>query len=274
MRKRLRFALVSGFGFVLACAALLVADSPAHPIASWSYCPTTTGRCGGEKHEVEVAMNSSFKPTKLPKNKLAPIHLRIEGTIGMSDGSNPPPLQELVLEIDKNGALDAQGLPACGLKRIKGATTSQALKACRPTLVGEGTMESVVAYPEQSPLPPKSKLLAFNGGVKDGLRTIYIHAYLRSPVSAPIVITAKVSKIHAGRYGTKLIATVPPIAEGSGYVKKFQLDFFRLFTSGGKKQSFAEARCFDGKLQARATFSFSDGPPLAGVFQRLCAPRG
>jgi len=272
MRKRLRFALVSGIGFALACVALLVADSSAEPTASASYCPVIIDRCGGERREVEVTMEAGFKPAKLPKKKLAPVHLGIEGTIGMSDGSNPPPLRELILGIDRNVVLDARGLPACGLKRIEEATTSQALKACRPALVGEGAM--VVAYFERSSLFPKEKLLAFNGGVKNGKTTIYIHAYISNPVSAPVVMRVKASKIHEGRYGTKLAISVPPIAEGSGFIRKFQLEFFRRFAYGHEKQSFAKARCPDGKLQARATLSFSEGPPVVGTFKRPCTAKG
>jgi len=276
MGKRLRWTLVSGAGFCLACVALSVADSPADPIASASYCPTIIDRCagGGARNEVEVVLNSSFKPTKLPKNKLAPVHFGVEGAIGMPDGSHPPPLRELTLEIDRNVALDAQGLPACGLKKIKGATTSQALKACRPALVGEGKMDFVVAYPEQSPLPPASHVAMFNAGIKDGKTTIYIHAYLSYPVSEPVVMTIKASKVHGGRYGTKLAISIPPIAKGYGFIKKFQLELFRRFAYRHEKQSFLKARCFDGKLQAGAEFTFSEGPPLVGIFRRPCTAKG
>jgi hypothetical protein len=271
MRKRLRFALVSGIGFCLACAALLLVGWPADPAASSSFCPTTIDRCGGGER-LEVAMNGSFKPAKLPKKKLAPIHLSIEGTIGMSDGSNPPPLQELVFEIDRNVALDAKGLPACGLGKIKGATTSQALKACRPALVGEGRTNVEVAY--HAPLLPWSKLLAFNGGVKNGKPTVYIHSYLVAPISAPLVMTATVSKVHHGLYGTKLAISIRPIAKGSGFVRKFQLEFFRRFVYRHKRKSFAKARCFDGKLQAMATWVFQEGSSVVGVFKRPCTAKG
>jgi len=265
MRKRLRFALVSGIVFFLACAALLLAGSSVGRGA----CPVTISLCGGER--LEVVINGGFQPAKLPKRKLAPVHLKVEGTIGMADGSNPPPLEELVLELDRNAALDAQGLPVCGLGKIKGATTSQALKACRPALVGEGKTNVEVAY--HAPLLPWSKLLAFNGGVRDGKTTVYIHSYLSTPVSAPVVMTATVSKVHHGLYGTKLAISIPPIAEGSGFVKKFQLEFFRRFVYRHKKQSFAKARCFDGKLQAKATFIFREGPLVVGVFKRPCTPQ-
>ena len=217
-------------------------------------------------------MDADFNPTKLPKKKLAPVHFRLDGTIGMSDGSDPPPLRELVLEIDRNAALDTQGLPVCGLGKIKTATTSQALKACRPALVGKGKTNVEVAYSEQPPLLPWSELLAFYGGVKDGKPTVYIHSYLVAPVSAPLVMTARVSKLPKGRL-TKLTVSIPPIAEGSGFVRKFQLELFRRFAYRHKKQSFLKARCLDGKLQVRATWSFSEGSPVAGIFLLPCTAK-
>jgi len=276
MRTRLRLALVPGIGFGLACVALLAAGWPADPAASSSFCPVTVDRCGGVRREVEVTMSSSFTPTKLPKRKLAPVHLKVEGTIGMADGSNPPPLRELTLEIDRDVAFGAQGLPACGLKKLKEATTSQALKVCPRALVGEGKTNVEVAYPEQSPHPllPWSKLLAFYGGVKGGKPTVYLHSYLATPVSAPVVMTARISKIQKGRYGPKLAISIPVIANGSGFVREFQLGLFRLFTHRGRKRSFVKARCFDGKLLARATLTFSEGALATSTFLLPCIARG
>jgi len=190
----------------------------------------------------------------------------------MGDGSNPPPLQELIVEIDRNVMLGTRGLPACGLGKIKSANTSQALKACRPALVGEG--KTNVEVPYHAPLLPWSKLLAFNGGVKDGKSTLYIHSYLVAPVSASLVMTVAVLKIHNGRYGVKLDISIPPIAKGSGFVRKFQLNLFRRFAYRHKKQSFVKARCFDGKLQAKAAWIFLEAPPLAGTLKRPCTVKG
>jgi hypothetical protein len=268
MRKRLRFALVPGIGFTLACASLLLAD----PSASFVPCLAASDSCGGG--QIEVTLNGDFKPTKLPKKKPAPVHFSVEGTIGMADGSNPPPLRELVLEIDKSINVDAKGLPACRLRRIEEADTATALKVCRPALVGVGKVDFVVAYPEGSPLPPESHAEAFNAGIKGGVRTIYIHSYLQSPVSAPVVMTVKASKVHEGRYGTKLAIAIPPIAKGFGFIKKFQLEFFRRFAYRHEKQSFVKARCFDGKLQAKAESIFSEGLPLVGIFKRPCTAKG
>ena len=54
-------------------------------------------------------------------------------------------------------------------RRSRSATTRSSAKA-RP--------RSRVAFPEQAPIPATSPLLVFNGGVKGGVTTLFIHAYL------------------------------------------------------------------------------------------------
>ena len=131
--------------------------------------------------------------------------------------------------------------------------------------------------PTTSPPPGIARKSLTNCGAcsaSGGKTTIYIHAYLSNPVSAAVVTTVKVSKIHNGRYGTKSVATIPPIA-GEGAVRNFQLELFRTFTYKGKKQSYLLAKCPDGKLQAKAESIFREGSkPLVGTFKRSCTPKG
>jgi hypothetical protein len=257
MRKRLTWTLVLGTVLAVACAGIATA-----------YKPTII-----KEGNVELILNGGFTPTKLPKKKLAPIHLKIEGAINTLDGSHPSPLTEVIVETDKNGTINAKGLAKCTAGKLAARTTNAAKKACPKAIVGEGKTDVEIAFPEQKPFIIHSKLLAFNGGVSGGKTTIYIHAFLSNPVSAAVVTTVKVSKIHNGRFGTKSVATIPPIA-GEGAVRKFQLEFFRMFTYKGKKQSYLLAKCPDGKLQAKAESIFREGPPMVGTFKRPCTPKG
>ena len=54
---------------------------------------------------LEFTFNGGFSPTKLPKNKLAPIALTASGEIKTKDGTHPPALKETIVETDKNGAI-------------------------------------------------------------------------------------------------------------------------------------------------------------------------
>jgi hypothetical protein len=257
MRKRLTWTLVLGTVLAVACAGIATATKP------------TIIKEGN----LELILNGGFSPKKLPKNKLAPINLTVEGAINTLDGSHPPPLTEVIVETDKNGTINAKGLAKCTAGKLAARTTDAAEKACPKAIVGKGKTDVEIAFPEQKPFIIHSKLLAFNGGVSGGKTTIYIHAFLSNPVSAAVVTTVKVSKIHNGRYGTKSVATIPPIA-GEGAVRKFQLTISRTFTYKGKKQSYLLAKCPDGKLQAKAKSIFREGPPLTGTFKRACTPKG
>jgi hypothetical protein len=232
MRKRLMSVLVLGMALTSIFTAFALANSTKLIVG-----------------ELEVTIKGGFSPTKLPKKKLAPIHLRAGGAIGLRNGSkHPPSLTEVVVETDKNGTINAKGLAKCPPGKLVARTTKAALKACKPALVGKGETDVV----------------------SGGKTTIYIHAYLSNPVSAAVVTTVKVSKIHNGRFGTKSVATVPPIA-GEGAVRKFQLEFFRTFTYKGKKQSYLLARCADGKLKARAKASLNDSASGTG---KITTPEG
>jgi len=222
-----------------------------------------------------IAFNGGLSPTKLPRHKLTPISFDVSGKIETVDGTRPPALREFVIEADRNSAVDAKGVPTCTAGKLDAQDTKHAEAICsRSAIVGTGTTNVEVEFPEQKPFVAKSKLLAFNGGVEGGTTTIFIHAYLSAPVSAAVVITVKVSKHPNGRYGTRSVASIPKIAGGYGSVKEFDLKIDREFTSGGERQGYLLAKCPDGHLNERTTAVFSDGSELTGSFVRACTPKG
>lgn len=217
-----------------------------------------------------ISANGNFTPTKLPKNEFAPISIDVSGKIRTLDGTHPPAVKEVVIETDKNGTINAKGLAVCTSAKLQAQTTEKARAVCKDALIGEGKTSVEVEFAESRPFIATSKLLAFNGGVKGGKTTILIHAFLTSPVSAAVITTVTISKIHNGRFGTKSVALVPKIAGGSGSVTKFSLTFNRAF----KNTPYLFAKCTDGKLEAKATSVFSDGRKLTGSFVRACTPKG
>jgi hypothetical protein len=220
---------------------------------------------------LKLTLNGDFTPKKLPKSgKPAPIKLNVSGKIQTTDGTHPPAAKEFVVETDKNGSINVKGLPKCTSGKLQAQDTKNAEKICKKAIIGKGTTDAVVEFPEQAPFLAESDLLAFNGGVKGGKTTIFIHAYFSAPVSGAIVTTVKISKVKNGRYGTKSIATIPKIAGGFGSVDNFNLTFDRGF--GNTPYLFA--KCPDGRLQAKATGVFSDGRRLTGAFVRPCTPKG
>jgi hypothetical protein len=69
-----------------------------------------------------------------------------------------------------------------------------------------------------------------------------------------------IAPIHDGIYGYRTKATIPKIG--------------KKWTYRGKKLSYVNARCEDGRLQAKADFTFNDGTFLTGTFLRPCTVRG
>jgi hypothetical protein len=206
--------------------------------------------------------NGGFKPNKLPKKKLAPIKLQASGAIQTKDGSHPPALKQVILETDKNGAVNVKGIPVCKSGQLQSRDTKGAEKACKSAIIGSGRTKVQIQFPEQPPIPVDSKLLVFNGGKSGATTTLFIHAYITVPTPAAIVTTVKIKKVKNGRYGLKSVATIPKIAGGSGSVLSFNLNV-------GKK-SVLTAKCPDGKLQAHATAMFADGTKAAATIVRPC----
>jgi hypothetical protein len=217
--------------------------------------------------------NGGFSPTALPRHDPAPIGLELEGEISTSDGRKPDALREVIVDLDKNGALDAAGLRACGRREIENLGLKGARRACRKSIVGAGVAHVAIGSSEQEPPAVPVPLTLFNGGVRNGTTTLFIHASVPGPSPTPIVTTVKVRKTHKGRYGLQAVAAIPVIADGNGSVLDFKLAIRRLFAYEGEQQSYAMARCIDGHLDSRVTSVFPDGRSLTGTLIRPCTPK-
>jgi len=211
---------------------------------------------------LELTFNGGFTPKALSKTKLTPISLTVSADIKTVDGTHPPALKEFNVETDKNGAIEVKGLPVCTAAKLQSQDTKHAEAICRSAIIGSGQATAEIAFPEQAPIPAKSKIIAFNGGFKGGVTTIFVHAYLTVPTPAAIVTTVKIKKIHNGRYGLSAISTIPKIAGGSGSVTHFNLTI--------NKKGVLLAKCPDGKLQAHGTAVFSDGTRASAEIIRTC----
>ena len=221
------------------------------------------GPVTAEAGNIKFTFNGGFSPTKLPKHKMAPIVLTASGKIQTKDGTHPPALKSVEVETDKNGSINVKGVPTCTSGKLQSRDTKAAEAVCKSAIIGTGTTNVEIQFPEQNPIPVSSKLLVFNGGTSGGTTTLFIHAYITVPTPAAIVTTVKIKKIHNGRYGLKSIASIPKIAGGSGSVTSFSL-------SVGSKKKVLFAQCPDGKLQAHATSIFANGEKVSAGIVRTC----
>lgn len=214
---------------------------------------------------LEVEYDGGFSPQALPKNKLTPISFFLWAKIKTVDGQHPPAVKEFKLEGDKNVEVNVKGLPTCTSGKLQAQTSSAARKVCGSAIVGEGKTEVEVQFPEQPPIDVQSDLIAFNGGFKGGVTTLFVHAYLTAPVTAAIVTTVKIKNVKKGRYGTEAIGKIPKIAGGSGSPTYFKLKF---------NKGFLMAKCPDGRLQAHGTGVFADGTKASATVIRPCTSKG
>jgi hypothetical protein len=215
-----------------------------------------------------------FTPTALPKNVDAPIRIYGSGKISTVDGELPPVLKTIQFEFDKHGSVDTTGLPKCTPGKLQATTVPQARKLCPGAIVGTGFGHAVVKFPEQAPIPANSPITLFNGPRKGGDPTVLAHAYTTVPAPVTFVVPIRIETIHNGRYGYRVNAEIPKIAGGAGIPISGSIRVERKWTYKGKKHSYINARCADGRLQATGTFGFKDGTLLSGTFLRPCQVRG
>ncbi|HKO37458.1 MAG TPA: hypothetical protein VJU14_03725 [Solirubrobacterales bacterium] len=228
-------------------------------------------QCAGN---VCITDDGGIAPTKLPRRGKAPITARLYGEIETRDGTHPPPVQSLDVEIDRSIAIDAAGLPVCGMGQLQARSTADAKRACGSAVVGSGSAEVEVEFPEQAPFRSTGPVVLFNGGVGGGTTNLLLHAYVNVPAPTAVVTKVEVTRVSRGRFGLRIEADVPKIAGGAGSVTMFELRVGRKFTHKGQKKSFLMAGCPTGTWLTRGDVSFADGTRLGITHPFSCTPVG
>ncbi len=257
MRKRLTWILVAAAAIAVAVGGMAAAK------------PTTV-----VLGNLVFKIDGGVKPKALPKKKMAPITLELSSEISTKDGSHPPAIQTFEAEFDKNGTINAKGMPVCKRGKIEARDTQAAKAACKSAIVGEGFAEAEVEFAESKPFKARGPLIVFNGGVKGGKTQLYVHVYANVPAPTAFITPVTVTKIHSGKYGNKVVSKIPSIAGGAGSTIKFEIKNHKIFTYKGKKQSYLLAKCATGKFFARGAGKFSDGSSLKGAITTPCTPKG
>ncbi|HXV04338.1 MAG TPA: hypothetical protein VFP23_00330 [Solirubrobacterales bacterium] len=260
MGERTKRALALAGALLLVSAALATAET-------------------SQKGNLRVAVNGKMTPQALPRTGTAPIAVSVGGRISTAEGSLPPQLNRLSIEINRHGRLDYQGLPVCHLREIQPATTARALSACRSSLVGQGTFSADVALKGQPPYPSSGRLLVFNG--KEGAHQVLLgHIYTAQPFTNSFVITFKISRIGHGTYGTALLASLPQSLGSWGHVTGIDRTLDRRWSAGGRRHRYLSAGCpaprgFRSVFfpLARASFAFEGGTKLSSTLERRCRAR-
>jgi hypothetical protein len=232
-----------------------------------------------QKGSVRVSVQGSLSPTKLPRSGTAPVAISFAGRIRSTSPGDPPQLQKISVALNSHGHLRTDGLSRCRIGHISPSTTSEALAACRASLVGEGHFSANVKLPEQSPFPSAGKILAFNGRL-GGRPAVFAHIYGTEPVPTSYVLPFLIKGVN-GTYGTVLEASLPQVTGDWGFVSGISMRLGHSFTVRGKSESYISASCpapkgFPGVVfpLARTTFSFDGGMRLSSVLSRSCEVAG
>jgi hypothetical protein len=223
---------------------------------------------------LELSANGSFFPRALPKKGFKPIGVTAAGKVEEADGSHPPAVRRVLLEIDKHARVSTKGLPTCRSGQLQATDTKAALKTCKKALIGIGKATAQVAFAEQKPINVPTRLLVFNGGEHGGKVKMFIHGFFSNPISGAIVTTVTFKKVHRGRYGLLADARIPQITNGSGSITSFHLNISKWFRHKGHKTRVFSAQCADGKLKVHVQAKFEDGTKAETEIVRACQKKG
>lgn len=186
-------------------------------------------------------------PSKLAK-KPQPVPLSLSGRVWTDDGSHIPALSELEMKLDRHLLLGVEDLPVCAGGTLN--VRRQFLEGCEDAIVGRGSIEVEVAFPEQPLVSVKGTLTIYNRGRKPGGFDLGGWAYFPAPITGAIAIPVRVRRFDGGRYGWRARIEIPKLAGGSGSIARFSARLSKRIVS---------ARCPDGKLQVGTTSVFTDG---------------
>jgi hypothetical protein len=225
------------------------------------------------------SVTAQLSPKKLPRQGRAPVAVTINWKIATTDGTQPPTLKTLKIEINRNGILDPTGLPICPYDKIQPASTSRALKNCRSSLVGKGSFAAMVGLEGQESYVAKGQMIVFNSK-KGGKPVLYGQIYSSYPFANSFVIVFKVDKRKKGAYGTSLTATLPASLRAWGNLTEINMRLSRKFGYKGKARSFLSASCptpdgFSSAVfrLARTSFAFTGGPKVSSTLTEDCKVR-
>lgn len=232
-----------------------------------------------QKGNLRISFDGGLEPEALPRDRLAPVALHVEGDISTTDGSHAPPLRRLVISINGHGRLSTVGLPTCTSPQLQSTTTEAALAHCRGALVGRGHFRADVSLSNLPPIPAGGQTLAFNGRY-EGKRALLLQLYIASPVQTTFIMPLTISQNSDGRFGAVLSASIPTLAGGLGSVSAIDLTISRNYTYRGQRRSYISASCpapegFPGAIfsLARADFHFADGRAINAVLGGDCKVR-
>jgi hypothetical protein len=219
-----------------------------------------------------LTADGGFTPRILPRSSYAPIDFEGRADLKAVDGTIPPPLQQLVLDFDRDGRLSTAGIPVCQLSQLEEVTPQEARRRCPGAIVGTGRADAVIGLGGQPPFLASSPITLFNGPRLGGKPTVILHARTTAPAVQNFVITIPIEK-RPGTFRYRATVDLPPIADGAGSLVHLDASVGKRYRLGGKERSYVAARCGDGVLRTHGRFTFGDGTIIDGSVDKGCTVR-
>jgi hypothetical protein len=271
-RGRLRDGWARSRPLGLGVASLLVALALVGALAA--------GLARGERAQqgnLIVALDGDLEPLKLPRDRAAPVAVHLAGGLQTADGTLLPRVTRVELGLPGQGVLSTRGLPLCSQRQLRNTTSAEARRVCGSALVGDGELQADVLVPNQAPFTIEASLLAFNGRV-GGRRAVILHAFAAKPPT--VVVLSFVVRPGSGRFGTTLVADLPPSLGPWPHFAHFDMTFSRHYEYRGRRHSYLSASCPIPKpltagffSLARATFTLANGGQIGTGIARSCRAR-
>jgi hypothetical protein len=187
-----------------------------------------------------VSLDGRLSPRKLPRHRLAPVAIRLEGGLSKDDGTPLPRVRKLELGLPGQGVLTTRGLPLCSRRRLRSTTPAEALAVCGRARVGHGSIAAQIALPGQRPFLTRAQLLAFNARMGDR-RALLLYGFAANPPAA-IVIPFAIEK-RSGHRGFALVGLLSPELGPWTRLAHFEIELSRRFGYRGKRRSYLSGSC-------------------------------
>jgi hypothetical protein len=212
--------------------------------------------------------DGGFSPQVLPRRTYAPINFNGHFDIKARGGGRPSPLNQVVLEFDRDGKLTTTGLPSCSPASIDDVPSEEARRICADAIVGTGNVEAMISMPGEN-IRGSAPLTVFNGPALPTGPSVVLHARNPIPKIETFAVLAPIEQTP-GPFRYRVRVDVPSFAEGKGSLIHADLNIGRRFQAEGALRSYVSARCRDHILYTHGRFTFDDSTVIDGQVEKYC----
>jgi hypothetical protein len=221
-----------------------------------------------EVDNIVLRADGGFQPQTLPRRHFAPIEFQGHVDIAARRGAALSPLQQALIDFDRDGRLSVAGLPTCDPETIAQEGTTEARRTCRGAIVGTGHVGAAITLLGAS-VETRVPLTIFNGPRLATGPSVVLHARTLVPLPETYAILVPIERLRGSfRYRARI--ELPPLAGGLGALSHIDAKIARRYRSGGRLRSYVSARCSDNVLQTHGDFTFADGTVISGAVEKYC----